>query len=257
MGPGPISASNSSQRNNQSRRAGQIPRTRSSQSLLKSTSMSSPALHQQSFSMSSFSQPLREPVLAKTSKRPRSPFPPLSGHTSSGAKPDSEHNSSSQAPPIDGNNSSSTRNEETGHNAKGSVEDRNSEEQRRNATLDERNGSSPGATGDDPSQARHRRDHTPRTTAPGPNIDQQSVSKREQSHDPIYTVNSGSQHAHNAGTGTNLQPHSRSQQIVSTQPPHKPPPDTTTQHKTQNKESAPDQKRKIWSFIIRCECIHA
>lgn len=71
-------------------------------------------------------------------------------HTPSRAEPDSEHNPSSQAPPMVSDNSRFTRNEETGYNAKESIEKKSTVEQRRNETLDERNGGRP-----DPHRARH------------------------------------------------------------------------------------------------------
>ena len=255
-------------------------------------------------------------------------------HTSSRAETDSEHNPSSQASPIGRDNSRFTQNEDTGYNAKESVEKKNTVEQRPNTTLDERNESRPGDPGHDAYRAQHRqtkpvssrRDRSPHT-APSPNIVQ---SRREQPDNPINGIDSGSPYAHDADQGrvthkflpglplaesplagptassrhppapppsaslsppngdrevfsssnsapsapttgrrgmhTNSQPdrsgyhpppHSQSQRNVSTQPSRKPLPDTTTQNKPENEESATTQKRKIWSFIIRCECIHA
>jgi hypothetical protein len=202
------SSSNSSQshREKTSHRphAGQVRRTPSARSPLKSPS---PALRRQSFSMSSFSPPPVAPVPTNTSERTRTPrgkassdlrvatgggvlpkeeangnnaktpnnVSPFLDHTS---EPDSGYNSSSQAPqPVDRDNSRFTRNEETGDNPKGSIEKTNTVGQRRNAALDdEGNGSRPGTPGYDAYWAQHRqtrsvsrRDHT-LCTAPSPNI---------------------------------------------------------------------------------------
>jgi hypothetical protein len=110
------------------------------------------------------------------------------------AERDSEYNPlSSQAPPIVRDKSGVTRNEGTSYDPKGSIEKKNTTEQRRNATLDERNGSGPGTPSYDAHQAQHRQ-----TTAPSANIDQPSVSRQQQPPNPIHMNDSGSPHAHNA-----------------------------------------------------------
>jgi hypothetical protein len=221
-------------------------------------------------------------------------FSPLSNRTPSRAEPDSECNPSSQAPLIVIDNSRSTRNEETGYNPKGSIEKKNTVEQRRNATLDERDRSRPGG----------RTAHC----APGPNIVHPSVNRREQPHNPIQRINSGSPHAHNADqthkylpevlsitesplahpsaplpsaswsppnrdhnlfsssdlatpaltavrSGYYYLPLSNSQPTVSIQPSPQPPPCTTiVQHKPPNAESARTQIQRRWSLKVQCDC---
>jgi hypothetical protein len=131
---------------------------------------------------------------------------PLSNYTPLRAEPDSEYNLSSQALHMGRDNSGFTRNEENSHDPKESIEKNNTLEQRRNATFDERNESSPGAPGYDTYQAPHpqtkpvsQRGCTP-YAAPSANIVQPSVSRREQPHNPIHGNgnDSGSPHAHNA-----------------------------------------------------------
>lgn len=126
-------------------------------------------------------------------------LPPKAAHDSetqhggiTRAGPHSEHNPSSHAPPIDKDNSGFTPNEDTGYNSEGSIiEKKDTAEQRRNATLNERN--------DRQSRPSSRGDRTP-NTVPSSNIAQSSVISRrgEQPQNLIHRNDSGSPHAHNA-----------------------------------------------------------
>jgi hypothetical protein len=189
-GPDQISSYNSPQPGKQSHRertahrprAGQLHRTPSARSPLKSPS---PALRRQSFSMSSFSSPPVAPVPTKTSERTRTPrgntssdlqvvtgggvlsreenngnttvtlnyVSPLLDHT---PEPASEHNPSSKALPVVRDNSRLTRNEESDNDPKGSIEKTNTVGQRRNESLDEGNRSRQGASGYDAYWMQHR-----------------------------------------------------------------------------------------------------
>lgn len=222
-GPDRISSSSSPRSSKQShhertadraRGAGQVHRTPSARSPLKSSFASSPALRRQSFSMSSIPpQLVAPPVPTKTSKHRGAAssgeqsdgnelvaldnVPPLPDHTPSRAEPDSEHNRSIRAPPVVRDDSGFIRNEETSHDPKESVEKGNNVVPRRNATLDEGNGSKPGVLGyHDAYQAQHlqtrlvspKGSHT-LYTVHSPDMVRPSVSRQERPHNPSHSRN--------------------------------------------------------------------